>query len=195
MLTNSGSTGAKTDAAGDDIGESTAATRTVFTGNVVTTPVQTLADLAVSKVSKSNYPDRGLQRCLHDHHHQQRPDHRDRLAYHRYPAGRGVSYQSCAPPAGITCANSGQTVTCNTPTLANAASVVIPVTTTVAPGVSPSTLTDTATTAATTAEDVLTNNTAMAGTSITNSADVSLTKTARSPAPSTPCLWVPCRHR
>ena len=148
-----------------------------FVGNAVGTPVATLADLQVSKTStptsqtagtavtytltaKNNGPTAASNAVITD----TLPD--------------SLTFASSAPPAGTSCSVSGQVVSCTTATLANGASVVVPIVATISPATAAGTVTNTVRVSSDTADDVGTNNTAGAATQVTTAADVSITKSA-----------------
>ena len=149
----------------------------VFVGNAVSTPVTTLADLQVSKTSTptsqvaggavtytvtmtNNGPAAATNAVLAD----TLPD--------------GLTFVSSAPPAGTSCAAAGQVVTCSTPSLANGATVRVPIVATISPAAAAGSVTNTVVVSSDSADDVAINNTAAAATQITTSADVSIRKSA-----------------
>ena len=152
----------------------------VFIGNTVTTSVAALADLQVAKTSSpasqtagsavtytltatNNGPTAATNTVVTD----------------TLPAG--LTFSSSAPPVGTTCSVSGQVVTCTTASLANGASVAIPIVAAISPAAPVGTVTNTVRVSSDVADDNLTNNSAAAATGITNSADVSITKAVPRP--------------
>ncbi|MFT3852678.1 MAG: hypothetical protein QM733_08080 [Ilumatobacteraceae bacterium] len=147
-----------------------------FIGNVVSTPVAALADLAVTKSSSPasvvagetvQYPitvtNNGPSAAA------------DVVVVDTLPAG--LSYQSVGAPTGASCTNSGQVVTCTAATLANGASLTFTVTATVPAGSLATSVVNSVRVSSSTSDDVAGNDTASATTTITRSADIVATKT------------------
>ena len=153
-----------------------------FIGNEVDTPVSQLADLAIAKTSTPATQTAGSNVTYQLTATNNGPNAATNVVL-TDTLPTGVTFSSASPPAGTTCSNSGQVVTCTSAGLANGGSIVVPITTTIAAGTAAgSALTDVATVSSDTGDDVPTNNTANATTQVTTSADVSLTKTV-SPNP------------
>ena len=153
-----------------------------FIGNEVDTPVSQLADLAIAKTSSPATQTAGSNVVYQLTATNNGPNAATNVVL-TDTLPTGVTFSSASPPAGTTCSNSGQVVTCTSATLANGGTIVVPITTTIAPGTAAgSSLIDVATVGSDTGDDVPTNNTANATTQVTTSADVSLTKTV-SPNP------------
>ena len=153
-----------------------------FVGNQVDTPVAGLADLAITKTSNPTTQTAGSNVTYQLTATNNGPNAASNVVLtDNLPAG--VTFVSAAPPAGTSCSPSGQVVTCTSSVLANGGTLVVPITTTVAPGTASGTaLTDVASVSSDTGDDVTGNNSASATTQITTSADVALTKTV-SPNP------------
>ncbi|SDT31847.1 conserved repeat domain-containing protein [Friedmanniella luteola] len=147
-----------------------------FTTNTVSTPVQEIADLALTKTSTPTSQTAGSRVTYALGVTNNGPNTATGVVT-TDTLPTGVSYLSSAPPSGTTCTSSGQTVTCSTATLANGAAVSIPVIVDVGAGTAAGTLVNTASVAASTTDDVATNNTATASTTVTRDADLRLTKT------------------
>ena len=155
-----------------------------FVGNQVTTPVAQIADLAVTKTSDPATQTAGSTVIYRITATNNGPNAATNvLLTDNLPAG--VSFVSASPPAGTTCTNHGQTVSCTAAALPNGGSVPVPIAVTITPGTAAGTqLTDIATVSSDTGDDVPTNNTANATTTVTTSADLGLTKTiSPNPAP------------
>ena len=225
--------GTKTDAAGDDVGDYTAADRTVrvrlgtgatataggtvnvntttaltfrvtldrasagstvtngsfldyhartlnrdytFTTNTVSTPVQEIADLAISKTSDPTSQNAGSQVGYTLTVTDNGPNAGTNVVTtDTLPAG--LTYVSSSPPSGTTCSATGQVVTCRTGSLANGTSLSIPIVAQIDGEAAFSTAVNQATVSADTADDVPSNNAATATTAITRSADLAVTKT------------------
>ncbi|MDQ6658157.1 MAG: DUF11 domain-containing protein, partial [Actinomycetota bacterium] len=146
-----------------------------FTGNVVSTPVQQLADLAISKTSDPTTQTAGGTLVYRLQVTNNGPNAATNVVV-TDTLPTGVNYVSAAPPTGTTCTATGNKITCTTSSLANGATLAIPITVSVPPGSASGTLANTATVASDTADDVAGNNTATATTIITQLSDVSLTK-------------------
>ncbi len=153
-----------------------------FVGNQVDTPVAGLADLAIAKTSNPTIQTAGSNVTYQLTATNNGPNAASNVVLtDNLPAG--VTFVSAAPPAGTSCSPSGQLVTCTSSSLAYPGTIVVPITTTVAPGTSSGTaLTDVASVTSATGDDVTGDNSASATTQITTSADVALTKTV-SPNP------------
>jgi len=148
-----------------------------FIGNAVSTPIATLADLAVAKTSTpAGQAAGGIVTYSITATNNGPTAATNAVSTDTLPAG--LNFVSAGPPAGTTCSVSGQVVTCTSASIANGASVVIPIVATVAPGTPVGSLANTVRITSDTADDVGTNNSAAASTGVTNSADVSLTKSA-----------------
>lgn len=146
-----------------------------FTGNTVRTPVADLADLAITKTARQPSQAAGSQITWDLAVTNNGPNAASSVVVtDTLPAG--TSFVSAAPPSG-TCTASGGTVTCRVPTIANGATVTIPVVATIDPGSTATSIVNQATVSAATADDVLTNNIATAATPLTRSADLAVTKT------------------
>lgn len=150
----------------------------VFTGNAADVPVAAIADLGVTKTSTPVSQVAGQQVTYTLTATNNGPnDATGVVLTDTLPAG--VAYTGSTPPAGTSCTASGQVVTCTSASLPNGATLTVPITAAIAPGVAQgSTLTDTATISSAVADDVPGNNTAVAGTAITRSADVAVTHSA-----------------
>lgn len=153
----------------------------VFTGNTVSTTVQDVADVAVTKTSSPSSQTAGSTVTYTVTATNNGPNAAtDVVTTDRLPTG--VTFESANPPAGTTCGAVGQVVTCTTPTLANGAAAAIPISVTVTPGSAAGTLTNTVTVSSSTADDVPENNSAVATTQVTRVADLSLEKSGPSTA-------------
>lgn len=147
-----------------------------FTGNVVSTTVAPLADLAVTKSSSpasvaaggtvqypvtvtSNGPTTATGVSLVD------------------TLPTGTTFVGAAAPPGTSCSASGQVVTCDGGVLANGASLTFTITATVAPDTTVPSLVNSARVSSATSDDVPANDTATATTTVTRSADLVATKT------------------
>ncbi|WP_353648310.1 LPXTG cell wall anchor domain-containing protein [Nakamurella sp. A5-74] len=146
-----------------------------FTGNAVDTPVRELADLAVTKTSNPTSQNAGNQVTYTVTATNNGPNAAAGVVV-TDTLPTGVDYVASNPPAGVTCTNSGRTVTCTASTLANGATLVIPIVVSIPSGSATGSLANTATVSATTADDVTTNNSSTATTTVTRQADVALTK-------------------
>ena len=162
-----------------------------FIGNQVDTAVGTLADLAITKTSAPASQTAGSPVIYTMTGTNHGPNSAATVVMtDTLPAG--ISYVSSAPPAGTSCSAAGRVVTCTTATVPNGGSVAVPITTSIEPGTAAGTFTDQAAISSATADDVPTNNSAIATTAVTASADVSITK-AVSPNPvraGTPVTYV-----
>ncbi|MTD14814.1 DUF11 domain-containing protein [Nakamurella sp. YIM 132087] len=148
-----------------------------FTGNQVDTPVSAIADLGITKTSTPTSQTAGSQVTYTLTAVNNGPNEATSVVV-TDTLPTGVNFVSAAPPSGTTCSASGRTVTCSTPALANGGTLAIPVTASIAAGsASGTTLTDTATISSAVSDDVAGNNTAVAGTAVTTSADVAVTHT------------------
>ncbi|RLK62375.1 CARDB domain-containing protein [Actinokineospora cianjurensis] len=151
-----------------------------FSGNAVNTTVTALADLAAAKTVASptqnagqtvtytisainNGPNPGTGVTLTD------------------TLPTGTTYVSTAPPAGVTCSPSGQTVTCSLGTVANGATVAIPVVARVNADTAGGVVINSVRVAGTTADDVSVNNTATVPVTVTQSADLQVTSSLNGP--------------
>ncbi|OYN96869.1 hypothetical protein CGZ96_11275 [Enemella evansiae] len=149
--------------------------KTSLSGRVTTT-VAPAADLAISKTSTPATQTAGSNVTYNVTVTNNGPSTAQGVQFvDTLPAG--VSYVSSAPPSGTTCSVSGRTVTCTIGSLANGASVTVPITTTIAPATTAAQV-NTATVSSTTSDYNTANDTATAQTTVTTSADLSLAKTA-----------------
>ncbi|WP_299921853.1 hypothetical protein [uncultured Nocardioides sp.] len=98
------------------------------------------------------------------------------------PLSPGVTYVSSNPSSG-SCSLGGQTLTCDLGTMANGATVTVPVVVRVPPGSSATSITNVAAISTTTSDPVPANNTASASSTVVRQADLALTKSA---APTNP---------
>ena len=142
----------------------------------VSTPVAPAADLAISKTSTPTTQTAGSNVTYNVTVTNNGPSTATGVQFvDTLPAG--TTYVSSAPPAGTSCSVSGRYVTCVVGSLANGASVTVPITTTISPDVTTAQV-NTATVSSTTSDYNSTNDTATVQTGVTTAADVSLTKTA-----------------
>ena len=150
-----------------------------FTTNTVSTTVQDIADLAVTKTSTPGSQTAGSAVTYTVNVANNGPNAATSVVTtDTLPSG--ATFASAAPPSGTNCTSSGQTVTCSTASIPNGATVAIPITADIAAGTPAGTLVNSASATAATADDVTTNNTGTASTTITRNADLALTKTGAS---------------
>ena len=148
-----------------------------FITNTVSTAVQEIADLAIAKTSSPTSQAAGSRVTYTLTVTNNGPNAGTNVvATDTLPAG--ATYVSSDPPSGTTCAASGQVVTCRSPSLAVGATLTIPIVATIDPGAAAGSLIDQAAVTADTADDVTTNNSASAATTVTRNADLVVTKTA-----------------
>ncbi|MBM7775601.1 putative repeat protein (TIGR01451 family) [Actinokineospora baliensis] len=151
-----------------------------FAGNDATTTVAALADLAAAKTvaapsqnagqtvtytisATNNGPNAATGATLVD------------------TLPTGTTFISAAPPAGVTCSPSGQTVTCSLGTVANGATISIPVVARVNADTAGGVVINSVRVAATTADDITVNNTATVPVTVTQSADLQVTSSLNGP--------------
>ena len=147
-----------------------------FTTNTVSTAVQEIADLAITKASTPPGQTAGSNVTYTLAVSNAGPNAgANVVTTDTLPAG--TSFVSASPPTGTSCAASGQAVTCRTASLAVGATLTIPIVAAIAPGTAAGSLVNAATVTADTADDVPSNNTATATTGVTRNADLGLTKT------------------
>ena len=152
----------------------TLGTDLVFAGNTVSTPVDTLADLAVTASAAPNPAAPGAPVTFTFGVVNNGPSDavNSRLTF---PLPPGTSFASATGPAGDCTVDAG-VVSCPLGTLANGAATTVTITVDVAPDTAPGDLSGTATVATDTAEQDTTNNTATAATTLLASADLQVTK-------------------
>ena len=150
-----------------------------FTTNTVSTSVQDIADLVVTKSSAPTSQAAGAAVTYTVTVANNGPNPATNVVTTDTLPG-GTTFAGSAPPTGTSCTASGQTVTCTTASIASGSSVEIPITADIAPGAAAGTVVNSASASAATADDVTTNNVGTAGTTITRNADLALTKTGPS---------------
>ncbi|GAA2979621.1 DUF11 domain-containing protein [Actinokineospora diospyrosa] len=151
-----------------------------FAGNDATTTVAALADLAAAKTVGSTSQNAG-----------QTVTYTISAINNGPNAGTGVSltdtlptgttFISASPPAGVLCVPVGQTVTCSLGTVANGATVSIPVVARVNADTAGGVVINSVRVAATTADDITVNNTATVPVTVTQSADLQVTSALNGP--------------
>lgn len=143
--------------------------------NRVTTPVAPAADLEISKASSPITQAAGGEVTYRANVTNRGPDTaRSISVVDTLPDG--LQFVSAVPPAGTTCDVSGQVVTCTADSLAVGENIAVPIRVRI-PADHLGSVVNTVMVSAATTDHVRTNNTATAGTSVTASADLSLTKT------------------
>lgn len=150
-----------------------------FTTNIVSTPVAGIADLRITQVASPASVPAGSTVTYSSTVTNLGPNTASAvLTTNTLPAGE--TFSTLTLPAGTSCSVLGRVVTCTTATLANGASIVIPITASINPGTAAGTLVNSATVSSNTTDSTTGNNTATTSTTVTRNADLALTKTGPS---------------
>ncbi|WP_026423909.1 CARDB domain-containing protein [Actinokineospora inagensis] len=151
-----------------------------FSGNDVSTPVSALADLAASKTVAGSTQNAG-QNVTYTIAATNNGPNAATGATLVDTLPTGTTYVSATPPAGVTCVPLGQILTCALGTVANGATVSIPVVAKVNSDTAGGVVINSVTASASTADDVSVNNTATAPITVTQSADLAVTSSLTGP--------------